>query len=67
MIQLADIERAATRLQGQLLRTPCVAFRELSDISGAPARCDGDERGRQHIADVITQLQLVELEAQLIH
>ncbi|MDO9196017.1 threonine ammonia-lyase [Rhodoferax sp.] len=35
MIQLADIEAAATRLQGQLLRTPCVASRTLSAITGA--------------------------------
>jgi threonine dehydratase len=35
MIELADIERAARRLQGQLLRTPCVASRTLSDITGA--------------------------------
>ena len=35
MIQLSDIEAAAARLQGQLLRTPCVASRTLSDITGA--------------------------------
>ena len=35
MIQLTDIQAAATRLQGQLLRTPCVASRTLSDITGA--------------------------------
>jgi threonine dehydratase len=35
MIQLADIQTAAARLQGQLLRTPCVASRTLSDIFGA--------------------------------
>ncbi len=35
MIQLKDIEAAAARLQGQLLRTPCVASRTLSDITGA--------------------------------
>src|SRR5450830_1290518 len=35
MIQLNDIQAAATRLQGQLLRTPCVASRTLSDITGA--------------------------------
>ena len=35
MIHLSDIEAAATRLQGQLLRTPCVASRTLSDITGA--------------------------------
>ncbi len=35
MIQLTDIQAAAVRLQGQLLRTPCVASRTLSDITGA--------------------------------
>jgi len=35
MIQLTDIQAAAARLQGQLLRTPCVASRTLSDIIGA--------------------------------
>ena len=35
MIELSDIEAAAVRLQGQLLRTPCVASRTLSDITGA--------------------------------
>jgi len=35
MIQLDDIKTAAARLQGQLLRTPCVASRTLSDITGA--------------------------------
>ncbi|MBA3057191.1 MAG: threonine ammonia-lyase [Gammaproteobacteria bacterium] len=35
MIQLKDIEAAAVRLQGQLLHTPCVASRTLSDITGA--------------------------------
>ncbi|MEO8118090.1 MAG: threonine ammonia-lyase [Rhodoferax sp.] len=35
MIQLNDIQTAAARLQGQLLRTPCVASRTLSDIIGA--------------------------------
>ncbi|MDO8388497.1 MAG: threonine ammonia-lyase [Polaromonas sp.] len=35
MIQLADIEAAATRLHGHLLRTPCVASRTLSAITGA--------------------------------
>ena len=35
MIQLHDIEVAAARLQGHLLRTPCVASRTLSDITGA--------------------------------
>ena len=35
MIELNDIQTAAARLQGQLLRTPCVASRTLSDITGA--------------------------------
>ena len=35
MLNLADIERAAQRLQGQVLRTPCVASRTLSEITGA--------------------------------
>jgi threonine dehydratase len=35
MIQLHDIEQAALRLTGQLLQTPCVASRTLSDITGA--------------------------------
>jgi threonine dehydratase len=35
MIQLNDIQSAATRLAGHLLRTPCVASRTLSDITGA--------------------------------
>ena len=35
MIHLSDIEAAAARLQGHLLRTPCVASRTLSDITGA--------------------------------
>ena len=35
MIQLSDIAAAAARLQGQLLRTPCIASRTLSDITGA--------------------------------
>lgn len=35
MIEFKDIEAAATRLQGQLLRTPFVASRTLSDIVGA--------------------------------
>jgi len=32
---IADIERAAQRLQGQILNTPCVESRTLSDIVGA--------------------------------
>ena len=35
MIQLQDIEAAAARLQGHLLRTPCIASRTLSAITGA--------------------------------
>ena len=35
MLGLNEIERAASRLQGQVLRTPCVASRTLSDITGA--------------------------------
>ncbi len=35
MITLTDIEAAAARLQGHLLRTPCVASKTLSDITGA--------------------------------
>jgi threonine dehydratase len=35
MITLTDLEAAAARLQGHLLRTPCVASKTLSDITGA--------------------------------
>ena len=35
MIQLKDIQDAAQRLNGQILLTPCVASRTLSDITGA--------------------------------
>lgn len=35
MVHLEDIQRAALRLQGQLLETPCVESRTLSDIVGA--------------------------------
>ena len=35
MIQLKDIQDAAQRLDGQILKTPCVASRTLSDITGA--------------------------------
>ena len=35
MIQYSDILAAAQRLQGHLLRTPCVASQTLSDITGA--------------------------------
>ena len=35
MLQLADIEHAAERLRGQVLRTPCVESRTLSQLTGA--------------------------------
>ena len=35
MLALTDIEAAALRLQGQLLETPCMASRTLSQITGA--------------------------------
>ena len=35
MIKLKDIEAAAARLQGHLLRTPCLASKTLSEITGA--------------------------------
>ena len=35
MIQLKNIQDAAQRLAGQILQTPCVASRTLSDITGA--------------------------------
>jgi threonine dehydratase len=35
MIQLADVHEAAARLQGQVLDTPCVESRTLSQITGA--------------------------------
>ena len=35
MIEYQDIEAAAIRLQGQLLNTPCVASKTLSEITGA--------------------------------
>ena len=35
MIELRDIERAAERLDGQILNTPCVESRTLSAITGA--------------------------------
>lgn len=35
MITFHDIEQAALRLQGQVLRTPCVDSRTLSQITGA--------------------------------
>ncbi|WP_427914130.1 threonine ammonia-lyase [Ramlibacter sp. MMS24-I3-19] len=35
MLTLPDIEAAAGRLQGQVLRTPCVESRTLSELTGA--------------------------------
>ncbi len=35
MLQLADIQAAAARLQGQVLDTPCVESRTLSQVTGA--------------------------------
>ena len=35
MIELADIRAAAARLQGQVLNTPCVESRTISQITGA--------------------------------
>src|SRR6478609_6491887 len=35
MLGIEDIERAALRLHGQLLETPCVESRTLSEIVGA--------------------------------
>ena len=35
MLTLADVERAATRLAGQVLHTPCIESRTLSNITGA--------------------------------
>lgn len=35
MIGIQEIERAAARLQGQVLNTPCVESRTLSEIVGA--------------------------------
>ena len=35
MLNLQHIQAAATRLQGHILHTPCVASRTLSDITGA--------------------------------
>jgi threonine dehydratase len=35
MLQLADIRQAAQRLQGQVLDTPCVESRTISQIAGA--------------------------------
>ena len=44
MTTLNDIEAAAQRLQGQILETPCVESRTLSQIvtyagNGGPKRC----------------------------
>jgi threonine dehydratase len=35
MVELADIQRAAVRMQGQVLVTPCVESRTLSQLTGA--------------------------------
>lgn len=35
MLQIADIEAAARRVQGQVLRTPCVESQTLSQLTGA--------------------------------
>ncbi len=35
MLGIEDIERAAARLRGQVLDTPCVESRTLSEIVGA--------------------------------
>ena len=35
MLQLADIQQAAARLRGQVLETPCVESRTLSQLTGA--------------------------------
>ena len=35
MLSLTDIEQAAERLHGQLLNTPCVESRTLSQVTGA--------------------------------
>ena len=35
MVELDDIRRAAARLQGQVLDTPCVESRTLSQLTGA--------------------------------
>ncbi|HEY0886326.1 MAG TPA: pyridoxal-phosphate dependent enzyme, partial [Ramlibacter sp.] len=35
MIQIADIRAAAERLQGQVLETPCVESRTISQLLGA--------------------------------
>ena len=35
MLQLTDIQQAADRLKGQVLDTPCVESRTLSQVTGA--------------------------------
>ena len=35
MLQLADIQQAAARVRGQVLETPCVESRTLSELTGA--------------------------------
>lgn len=35
MLNLADVQQAATRLKGQVLDTPCVESRTLSEVTGA--------------------------------
>ena len=35
MIEYQDVQAAATRLRGQVLNTPCIASKTLSDITGA--------------------------------
>ena len=35
MLDLADIQAAATRIAGQVLDTPCLESRTLSEITGA--------------------------------
>ena len=35
MLQLTDIQQAAARLHGQVLDTPCVESRTLSQVTGA--------------------------------
>ena len=35
MLSLSDIQAAAERLQGHVLRTPCVESRTLSELTGA--------------------------------
>ncbi len=35
MLSLADIQQAAARVRGQVLETPCVESRTLSELTGA--------------------------------